>query len=92
MKLKWQKLAGELLALASEEFGSHCCNDWKWPKDWTPEDREEFSRAIVADNVQAIRKEPSAEDERDAAELAAGNYGPSDWWVMVFLGKELQRE
>lgn len=91
MKQKWQQLAGDLLMLASQEFSNHGCNYWKWPESWTPKERYDFSLAIVMDNRRAVfgRDTPSEEDKRDAVDMAECDYGPNDWWVMMFLGKEL---
>jgi hypothetical protein len=44
---KWLKLASDLLGEASDEFSNHGCNDWKWPKDWSRNDRKEFMDRFV---------------------------------------------
>jgi hypothetical protein len=89
MNEKWQTLAGELLKAASSQFSSHGCNDWEWPDDWTHAERLALSEAMVRDNVRKPTGELTAGERQDAEEMAKGEYGPPDWWVMLFLGKRL---
>ncbi len=90
MLTKWTKLAGDLLQEASESLSNAGCNDWKWPADWTPAERLELARAMVADNVQCTERELTADLEAEAAELVSGPWGPPDWWVALYLAKQLQ--
>ncbi len=93
MNPKWQRLAGELLETASGQFSNNGCNDWKWPEDWTQAERLAFTEAMVRDNV---RKKPTGKltpaELEEIASLAEGEYGPPDWWVMTFLGRQLNPE
>lgn len=87
---KWQKLAGEMLELASEQFSNHGCNDWEWPDDWTPEERHNLAIEMVAHN---IRKSVSGLTQHEMEEVnhwASGKFGPPDWWVMSFLADKLK--
>lgn len=90
MDPKWLKVAGELLERASNEFVNHGCNDWKWPEGWTEADKLEFATCIVEDNVGRPRDKFNPLDIEDRDTLARGGLGPSDWWVMLFLGRKLQ--
>lgn len=87
MSPKWGKLAGSLLEEASEVMSNRTCNDWKWPDDWTLEERREFAEAMQIDN------NPSTDlSEEDSENLWNHEYGPDDWWVMSFLAKKLQED
>lgn len=78
MNPKWMKLAGALLKRASEEFVNHGSNDWNFPKDWTELDRLNFIAEIHKDNG-------TPDEAGDCTSLP-------DWWVMLFLGKQLVKE
>lgn len=90
MDLKWKLLAAQLLQEASQLYANHGCNDWKWPANWTPVDRENLADAMVRDNVGYSNLRD--EDVEDIYGLIAGDYGPPDWWVMLFLSKQLAME
>lgn len=45
MTAKQLKLAGEMLALAADQFSNHGCNDWEWPETWTQDERDAFAKA-----------------------------------------------
>jgi hypothetical protein len=78
MNARWTNMAADLLALASEEFSNHGCNDIRWPTDWTPDQRHEFLRAY---NHWA----------RTDYVTAASDYMPMpDSGVMEFLADQLR--
>ena len=80
MNAKWRQLAGELLIEVSKEFANHGCNDFTWPDTWTPEERHHLVLAMMIDNGHV-------DDD-----IYTGQFGPPDWWVMCFLGKQLQAQ
>ena len=88
MNPKWERLAGELLELAADEFGNHGCNDWRWPDYMTLEERLELSLAMEKHNVNG--RELTANEKEDAETRAIGEYGAPDWWIMTFLGSKLR--
>jgi hypothetical protein len=79
MNEKWLKLAGDLLEKASEEFSNHGCNDWKFPGDWSLEEKRELVKAMHEEN-------------RSPGDYNANQLDMPDWWVMSFLGKYLRGE
>lgn len=87
---RWLALAGQLLSAAAEDFSNHGCNDWKWPADWTSDKRRELATAMVEANIGRPRHAFTASDVTEVESLCNGDYGPPDWWVMKFLGKQLQ--
>lgn len=89
MDNKWQEVAGQLLVLAAGKFSNHGCDDWKWPVDWTLEERYQLALAMQRDTV--CGRLLMAEEIEDVRGWADGDFGPPDWWVMRFLGKELRK-
>ena len=93
MNHKWLKVAGELLTEAAEKFSNHGCNDWRWPESWNAEDRWAFAHAMVCDNEHIAPGVPLTERQKqEVDELAVDReFGPPDWWVMAFLGRQLEK-
>ena len=89
MIAKWAELAGELLDVASREFSNHGCNDWQWPPGWTTAQRRELVSAMVSDNTGRAAKDFTDEDKEEIKHMTKGAFGPPDWWVMLFLAKQL---
>src|SRR5476651_2719559 len=83
-----------MLADHADKLGNAGCNDWKWPSDWTQDEREEFATLMVEDNVSRKRENFTDEDWRDVKEMSASGreWGPPDWWVALVLGKMLTGE
>lgn len=90
MKQKWLKLAGEMLRDHAENLGNRGCNDWNWPADWTPEERLEFARMMVRDNISFIGDTLPAEAEKEATDMV--KHGSSDFWVASVLSRLLRGE
>lgn len=91
MEPKWLALAGTLLDDHADNLGNLGCNDWSWPTDWNGHDRLSLATAMVADNCGVAIAELTSARRDEATNLAAGPYGPPDWWVARFLAKQLQR-
>lgn len=77
MNEKWLKLAGKLLEKASEEFSNHGCNDWKFPVDWTVEERREIVKKMYEENGDPENYDPK-------------HLHVPDWWIMSFLADQLK--
>ena len=45
MNEKEKAIIRQFLKDHSHIIGNRCCNDWGFPKDWTQEERLEFTRA-----------------------------------------------
>ena len=79
MKPQWLRLAADMLEMASEEFGTHGCNDWSFPDSWTPADKEDFVKAMHENN-------------RSPEEFDPKHLDVPDWWVMTFLANVIRSE
>lgn len=77
MTPKWITLAGDLLRIASERFGSQVCNDYFLPETWTQQERDEFVLAMHVWNGDP--------------ENAAGRTAIGDFEAMGFLAAELRQ-
>jgi hypothetical protein len=82
MNPKWLKLAADMLELAGEELATYESSSWKWPEDWTTEDRRGFAEALARWNGDYN----SEQVEREVA----SHYGPDDHVVMTFLGSRFE--
>jgi hypothetical protein len=78
MNKKWLKLAGDLLEKASEEFANHGCNDWKFPDNWSLEEKRELVKAI--------------DEEFGIGDYDPNQLDMPDYCVMSFLGYYLRGE
>jgi hypothetical protein len=94
MKKKWLKLAGEMLSNHASILGEAGCNDWKWPADWTQDERLEFVTLMVSDNVSRAPADFTEEDEEDVENMASNDtdYGPPDWLVAQVLATIIEKE
>lgn len=91
MDPKWMKLAGCFLEQAAEIFSNHGCSDWRWPEDWSADDRREMATLMVLENVHAASPSELTEGDReDVDRFCDGIYGPPNWWVMQFLTRRLR--
>lgn len=89
MNPKWNAVAGLLLDLAADTFSNHGCNDWKWPKLWTRDDRLKLVIAMVCENVRRTSDQLTPDDREEIESMVSGEFGPPDWWVMRFLARQL---
>lgn len=90
MKAKWQKLAGELLDRAADEFSKHVCNDLSFPADWTAAEKLEFATAMAKWNLSAVADSPEKSSEL-AEEIELFFNSPGDCLAMRFLADALRR-
>ena len=92
MNVKWCIVAGGLLDRAADRFANHGCNDWKWPKSWSRDDRLKLAIAMVCENVSRTPEQLTPDDREDVERMVSGEHGPPDWWVMRFLARQLIAE
>jgi hypothetical protein len=74
-----------LCASLLDDYGDHVCESlsaWKWPEDWTAEDRAEFIRMADA----YIGEGPQCEVD------IASTYGPRTWLVAYVCAEWLGRK
>lgn len=69
-------LAAQLLNEASDHYANHSCNDWKFPIDWTHEERVKF--------VKEFHEFNGDPNEFDETFLRLPDYA-----VMAFLASKL---
>jgi hypothetical protein len=87
---KWMKLAGTMLEKASGKLASEGCNDWKWPEDWTPQERMQLVGAMMVANFKGRPISQFTPEELEELEnFCKGDYGPPNWWIAVFIGRWL---
>jgi hypothetical protein len=89
---KWADLAADMLGLAADDFANHGCDDWKWPADWSAEDRRAFAAAMHEANNRKPEADFGAHEREDLEHDLKGEYGPPNWWVMRFLAARLRGE
>lgn len=70
-------LAAEFLEDLSERMGNAGCNDWRWPADFTPEQRKALSKAC-------------AEFNGAPTEEYGNEFGPPDFVVVDYLARCLR--
>ena len=52
-------LIADMLSMASDEFGNHGCNDYKLPKSWTQEQKEEFLKPMWLEQTgEDLKQDP----------------------------------
>ena len=79
------RLAGLLLRKAADEFGSHGCNDFKWPTWFPVELRERF-----AYDMEMANSGDNGEATLIASE-STGEYAPADFCCMGYLANALTK-
>lgn len=92
MNQKWIRLVASFLDEAADEFVLRGCSDWKWPKDWSSEERRAFALAIHEDNNGKALSEFTDHEKEDLDNDLKGEFGPPDWWVMRSLASWLRND
>ncbi len=92
MNSKWLAVAGGLLDRAAGALSNRGCNDWRWPANWSPEERQRLAEAMVADNLRKSVDQLTDAEIDEACTHATGEFGPPDWWVARFLARKLIEE
>jgi len=76
IKQKEKLLIIRFLEQASDEYSNRTCNDWKFPSDWTKEEKIEFCKEFHEWNG-------------DSEEFNEDNLRLPDFAVMSFLAHKL---
>ena len=87
MNPKWMQLAADLLKKAAKKFSCNVCNDYLLPDSWTEIEKRELAESMIR-NFDRVDPGRSVNPE----EVAGLANCMSDWWVMLFLAKQLEQE
>ena len=87
----WKRLAADMLDMAGDTYSNHGCNDWKWPKGWSLEERRALVVALHEDNLKKPFDKFTANEREDAENEIAGAYGPGDFRLMRFFANQLRK-
>ena len=83
MNKKWQIMAGNMLVDMADVLSCRGCNDWKWPEQWTQDERRELATQMVIDNV----RKRSVDELTDEEKADIDNFVKDDGSLTIPFGK-----